>query len=48
MAAALASWQGALSVCSTSAGLVASSIGRTGTGTDVSAVDVDARTAIVL
>ncbi|GAA2031329.1 hypothetical protein WDZ16_11740 [Pseudokineococcus marinus] len=42
----LASWQEALSVCSTSAGLVASNIGRT--ATDVSAVDVDASTAIVL
>lgn len=42
----LASWQEALSVCSTSAGLVATNIGRT--ATDVRAVDVDASTAIVL
>jgi len=42
----LTSWQEALSVCSTSAGLIATNIGRT--ATDVRAVDVDASTAIVL
>jgi len=42
----LARWQEALSVCSTSAGLVAANIGLL--DADVTRVDVDASTAIVL